>query len=219
MAQIISNLSFFLAIFVLIKLLEIDKRSKFSYLMLTLIFIFPTSFYFTAAYNDSLFLLFASLCLYFSAKRHWLRSSFFGGLATLTRLNGLVLIFVVFFDYIHDKIDIKKLLSGKITFKKLISSLKESFNLVKIIKGKIYAVLLIPLGFLSYLFYVQVQFNDWQKVFSSMKVWNQDKVILLPQVFWRYFKIIILHPTFQLNFWVAVMEVTFVIFYFNSLLL
>lgn len=88
--QIISNISFFGALFVCYKLLSIDKKRS-SFLLFGLILIlFPTSFYYGAVYNDSLFFLLATTSLYFARKRSWIMASVLGGLATLARLNGLV---------------------------------------------------------------------------------------------------------------------------------
>ena len=58
----------------------------------TLLFaIFPGSYVFYAPYTESPFLLFAVLLFYFARKRQWLLAGLFGGLATLTKQQGLFL--------------------------------------------------------------------------------------------------------------------------------
>src|SRR3989344_2560786 len=63
-ALFISNLSFFLSLIVLWKLIKIDYSQKISFLTIILIAVFPASFYFGAVYNESLFLLLSTLAFY-----------------------------------------------------------------------------------------------------------------------------------------------------------
>ncbi len=69
------------------------------------------------------------------------------------------------------------------------------------------------LFFVGYLLYIQIHFKDWNLLFTTMKIWGQDKLIFPLQVVWRYIKIIFLYPTFQLNYWVSVLELMIVLFY------
>lgn len=53
--------------------------------------IFPTSFFFLAAYNESLFLLNTLLCFYFVKKSRWILAGLFASLAAVTRIPGALL--------------------------------------------------------------------------------------------------------------------------------
>ncbi len=192
--QFVSIGAFFLSLLIIKKILHIDGLKRLTNLLLLLMLIFPTSFYYASVYNDSLFLLFASATLLTARKKQWLRSSFLGSLATLTRLNGLALFVYIVTEY-------------------LISLSEQKLTVKRVIEDKIYAATLIPLAFLGYLGYVNVYHGGWLAVFSSMKIWGQDKIIFPPQIFWRYFKIIFLHPTFQLNYWIAILELSMVLLY------
>lgn len=203
-SQIISNLSSLISLFVFYKLMQIDKQVKLFPLLLLIIFTFPTSFFYGATYNDSLFLLFASLCIYWLRRNNIAASAIFGGLATLTRLNGLALLGMILAEYF---IRINKIEYFPLKYLRL------SFSLKSILKHKLYFTLLIPAAFFSFLLYIQLKFGSWYLLFSTMKIWGQDRIILLPQVFWRYFKILILYPTFKLNYWIAAIELLFVLFY------
>ncbi len=194
--QIISNLSFIASLFIINKLLIIDKKKKLFNLLVFIIIFFPTSFFYGAVYNDSFFFLLTTLTIYFSRKKMWILASIFGAFATLTRLNGLALFIFIIAEYI-------------ITYKIKLTN----FNLKSLIKNNLWFVFLIPLSFIGYLIYIQIKFSDWHLVFSSMKIWGQDKLTFPLVVFWRYFKIIVLYPTFHLNYWVAVFELLMVIFY------
>jgi len=83
----------------------------------------------------------------------------------------------------------------------------------KLIKDRIFAIILIPLSFLAYLAYVHIAHGDWNLVFSSMKIWHQDKMIFPFQTVWRYFKILVLYPTFLPNYWIALLECLSVLLY------
>lgn len=208
--QIISNLSFIASLFIINKLLIIDKKKKLFNLLLLIIIFFPTSFYYGAVYNDSLFFLLSTLTIYFSRDKKWLLSSLCGGLAILARLNGLVLFFFILFEYVNAN---EKDLSTEWRLNSLVERCKKYFDPKEIIKSKIYSVIIIPLSFIGYLFYIDTIFYSWKTLFSSMKIWGQDKLIFPLVVFWRYFKIIVLYPTFRLNYWVALFELLMVIFY------
>lgn len=200
---IISNIAFFLSLLVVLKLLDFDKNKVLKPLVLLVIVFFPTSFFFGAVYNDSLFFLFATLTILAARKRNFLGAGIFGSLATLTRLNGLALIFLIAFEYIGSHWDIKKLLSET----------KSKLELEEIMKSKIYTVLLIPLIFIGYLFYVQYLSGNWQDLFTAMKVWNQSEPTFPLQVAFRYMKIFLFVDKNTIVYWVAAFEFLSVLFY------
>lgn len=208
-AQIISNLAFILSMFFVYRTLEIDRKSNLFLLMLFTIILFPTSYSYGAAYNDSLFFLFAILTIYFARKRSFFLSSIMGALATLTRLNGLALVFIILLEYVAsngNSVD-------EWSLRKFVKKIKKAFEFRKMLSEKVFALFLIPLSFLSYLLYVHIWHGNWNLVFSSMEVWNQNKLTFPLQVFWRYLKIIFLSPAVNLNYWVAIFELSFVLFY------
>lgn len=209
-ALIISNSALILSLIVIRKILLLDKKESLLNIMYAVILLFPTSFFYGAAYNDALFLLFATLTIYFARTQSWVWASFIGALATLTRLNGLALMFVIFFEYMFSK---ESSLAQNWEFKVFMGKIKNMFKLRNIITSKIYSIVLIPTAFLGYLFYTKITYGSWHLVFSAMKQWGQDKITFPPQVFWRYFKIITVHPNFNLIYWIAVTEVVFVLFY------
>ena len=53
---------------------------------------FPTSFYLTAVYSESLFLLLSVAAIYFGERRHWALAGLAGMLCVLTRNTGLLLV-------------------------------------------------------------------------------------------------------------------------------
>jgi len=89
----ISALTFLgcLLIFHKLALMELGNEAS---AMRTVIYMaaFPTAFFLVAAYNESLFLLAAMLCLYFLRREKWLAAGLMAGLAALTRLPGWLLV-------------------------------------------------------------------------------------------------------------------------------
>lgn len=98
-ALLISNLAFVAAGVVFYKLLRIDHSKKFSLNTVFLLSIFPTAYFFSLAYTESLFLLLVVLTMYFARKDKWLLAGFISALAILTRHLGIILIPVVLFEW------------------------------------------------------------------------------------------------------------------------
>lgn len=202
-AFIISNSSFFIACFLFYKLLLIDHKEKISTLFFLTVFLWPTSFFYGAIYNDSLFLVLTLCSMYFARRKHWVLSSVAASFATLARLNGLALVAFILAEYMEQK---------KIVFP---FRTKDIFAAGK---DKLYSVLLIPLFFIGYLGFVHLRFGNWRLLFTSMSIWGQDKTVIPLQVVWRYIKIVFLYPTFQFTYWVAVIEFTAFLLYVSMII-
>ena len=205
--QIISVLSLAGAITVWMLLLARDDLLPLSVLVFAVLFTFPTSYSLTAVYNDSIFLFFASLTLYFGRTRRFFWGGLAGALATLARLNGLALAPYLFIEYFSpprtqeswDPTQLWKAVQTRCrTFRGL-------FPLV--------GITAIPLAFAGYLVYIQNTFGDWQLLFTSMRPWGQDKMISPLQTIFRYSKILVFASPSTITYWVAVMELGFFVWY------
>ncbi len=201
--QIISIFALLVALRTVLKLLEFDGKSSLRKLMIAAILLFPTSFFLTAIYNDSLFFLFSTLTLYAARRQKWVLGSLYAALATLTRLNGLALLFVLLGEYIVGN---RKSLKMQWDIGRFQQNLRHSLSISSIQKSQIYSVTLIPLAFMGYLIWVQRFFHNWQLVFSVMKNWNQDKVTFPLQVVWRYLKILLIYPQMTIPYLIASIE-------------
>ncbi len=210
-ALAVSHLLFLIALGVSGALIILDER-KIPILFFLIIFLFPTSFFYTAAYNDALFFCLATLTLFLARKKLWLIAGIFGGLATLTRLNGLALIFFIiaehYFGDLSMNTSIKNMLTHFVSFKK-----QDVFNGMKKFVTISIPIIIIFGAFVGYLVWVQLQFGHWWSVFDSMKVWSQNKLTFPPQVVFRYIKILFWRPTFQFPYLVAFGELFFVTLY------
>jgi len=91
-ALTISFIFFFLAILFFYRLALLELRSDQTTLRAILyLLLFPSAFFFVAAYGESLFLFLTVASFYFFRRERFFLASFLGGLASLTRLQGLLL--------------------------------------------------------------------------------------------------------------------------------
>ena len=164
---LISNLSFLISLIFLARLIKLDydvNTTKFAIIALLL---FPTSFYFGSVYTEGLFFLLAISSFYFARRGRWWLAGILGALAAYTRFIGILLVPALLVElWLQNKN-------------------KKILNLIP--------VLLISLGLLIYMSYLQRTTGDPFAFFNAIKLFGQhkgEKVILLYQVFWRYIKMI-----------------------------
>ncbi|OGK20315.1 hypothetical protein A3C23_02800 [Candidatus Roizmanbacteria bacterium RIFCSPHIGHO2_02_FULL_37_13b] len=159
---LISNLSFLLACIVMYKLLHLLKYQNVPWFIL-LLFLFPSSFYFSTVYTESFFLLLFLLVIYLHLKKKYWISAIFSFFCVLTRLIGLfTLIFYLPFK-------------------------KKQSSIVWLIIFPIFGLII----YMIYLF-LTVQdplfFLNSQPIFGAHR---STSLIFLPQVYYRYLKIFI----------------------------
>jgi Gpi18-like mannosyltransferase len=101
----------FLSAIVLYKLIILETKNK-TLAKNTLIFllIFPTSFFFSAVYPESLFLFCALSSFYFLKKKKLILTIIFGILTTLTRSTGFLIILPILYYVIKNKFKLKEIL-------------------------------------------------------------------------------------------------------------
>ena len=87
----LSNLFFILGGLIFYKLLRLDYSEKFSVFVLVLLSVFPTSFFFSSTYPESLYLFLFSLSFYLVRKNYLTMSFATTSLLTLTRPFGILI--------------------------------------------------------------------------------------------------------------------------------
>lgn len=171
-ALFVSHLCLLLALFFLYKLIRLDFNSKISKEVICLLLVFPTSFFFGSAYNESLFLLLVVSSFFFARKKQFLFACLLAGVASATRVTGMFLWPAIVYEFY--------LAHGR--------NLKKCFN------PKAVWLLLPPLGILSFMRLQALHVNDplfFIHLQSSFAERTTDKIILLYQVFYRYFRMLI----------------------------
>ncbi len=195
----ISNLSFFLGLVIFLKYLKLVSTNfnKFQPILAILfLLLFPTSFFFGAVYTEGFFFFLVVSTFYFLAKKNYGRAGFTAFLASLTRINGILLVIPFFLEFIKN--------------------LKKNKNL-----WLLGFTLLTPfLGLLTYMLFLLKTTGDALAFFHAQTVFGEGrttKLILLPQVFYRYFKILFTaQPNFQ--YFISLFEITVFSFVFIILI-
>ncbi|WP_069803066.1 mannosyltransferase family protein [Thermogemmatispora onikobensis] len=90
--MLISNLALLGSLFTLYQLASEALGDQVSRRTLLYLCIFPTAFFFFAAYNESLFLLLVTGCFLAMRRRRWWLAGLLGMLASLTRSPGILLV-------------------------------------------------------------------------------------------------------------------------------
>lgn len=172
----ISNISLVFSLIFLWELIRIDFSRKVAYLTIILLLIFPTSFYFGAVYNESLF-LFLLVASFYSARRgNWFLAGVFGALASATRVFGILLLPALLFEAWQQKVSITKM----------------------------FWIFLVPIGLAAYMWYLYTTVGDPIAFYSFQTLvgeQHQRGIIILPQVYFRYAKMLLTvgfnNPIFQ----------------------
>lgn len=165
----ISTVSVFGACYLLKRLLELDYDQKKIYWTIFFLLLFPTSFFLGAVYTEGLFLLLVVGSFYSARKGHWLMAGLLGAFASATRFAGIFLLPALAIEYYLQLQDVNK---------------RKHYNAL--------FILLVPIGLLCYMYYLQQEFGDPFLFFHSLQDFNtgrSESIILFPQVVWRYLKI------------------------------
>jgi len=178
---LISHLLFFVALFLLYKLIRLDFSQGVVKRSLVYLLVFPTSFYFGSLYTESLFLALVVGSFYTARKKQWGIAGILGALASATRLAGIFLFPALLIEWWEQ---------NKKSKTKNVKSLLPLF--------------LIVFGLLFYMWYLDRTVDDplyfihVQPFFGAQR--TGGKLILLYQVFWRYLKMLVtvekLTPTY-----------------------
>lgn len=163
---IISNLSIFIALIGIYKLVKIDFKDNIAKLTIIFFLIFPTSFYFGTYYTESLFLALIIWSFYFARQKNFLFASILAAFASATRLIGIAMLPVLLIEYFLQN---KKI--SKSNFLPLIS------------------IFLSVSGLVLYMYYLFQKTGDPLIFFHQVSIYGDQRsqtLIFLPQVFYRY---------------------------------
>lgn len=162
----ISHLSLLLALVLLWELVYMEFSRRVAYWTIITLLVFPTSFYFGAVYNESLFLLLSVASFYFYRHRQWFLAGIFGTVSSATRLFGALLLPVFMIDsWLHRDFFTKKLW-----------------------------LLIAPAGLLSYMIYLWITVGDPLAFYALQKLVGEQRYsyfVLPPQIIYRYIKMLL----------------------------
>lgn len=215
---VISNLAILASLFLLWRLVRLDYSSEVATWTLVSLLAFPTSFFFGSVYTSSLFLLLTLGSFLAARKARWVAAGLLGAVASATRIFGIFLLPALLVELWQQAKEKEKLLArGNVaaalspfaenserkfgdeceshSASKGLSSLRSegTRHPERKLAGAL-SLLVIPLGFLAYLFFLHQTTGSSLNFYSELSTFGEQRgsrAILLPQVFWRYIKIIL----------------------------
>jgi len=159
-ALVISSLAYVGVLFCLYKLTEAQFGQASARRTTIYLAIFPTAFFFLAAYTESLFLFLTLAAFLCACRGRWWLAGTLGLLSSLTRLQGVVLIAPLLYIYLRDR----------------------EFRLSRLDRRMV-ALLLIPLGTMLYLGYQYLVLgatpivDTYQTQLHAQFVWPWENVL------------------------------------------
>jgi len=154
-ALVVSNVFYILTILFLYKLVRKDFSHEISLRAILLLSAFPTAYFLHFGYTESLFLFLVVSSFYYAINKKWLTASLLGMLASLARINGILLFPAILIEYLIGHKEVNKQSGIKI-------------------KKDIFYTVLIPIGSLLYLFINYVHFhNPFQFMIFQKEHWGE----------------------------------------------
>jgi Gpi18-like mannosyltransferase len=130
---------------------------------------FPTAFFFTAAYTESLFLLLSVMAAYYAYQRQWLWAAICGALCAATRSFGVLIGIVVMAEWLSTHGWTVSSMRQATTWKNLREAIQSHYWTLLIIG-------LIPLGLLAYMLYLAATFNDPIAFWTTQSAWGFSNI-------------------------------------------
>ncbi len=186
--MILSNLALLGALFVLYQIAADALGDQVRRRTLLYLCIFPTAFFFFAAYNESLFLLLTASSFLAMRRQKWWLAGLLGLLSALTRSAGVFLVIPYCYELWISK-------------ESLVGSNQSTSRKLLILLPRVLPVVLIPLGTLIYCIYcwkvfqnpiafVTVQ-NHWDRhiTWPWVGIWMALRELLVIQPFGSFFEV------------------------------
>ncbi|MBL7078347.1 hypothetical protein ISS42_01655 [Candidatus Shapirobacteria bacterium] len=197
---LVSNFFLLLSMVAFSKLLELEKHKKKAIKQsLLLLFFFPTAFFFTSVYTESLFLFLALASFYFARRGKFGWAGLIAGLASYTCLAGIFLLPALLTEY-YQQSSRRGMKERLLAFKERVTHPQRNHFLYLLKSRTIHArhlfyIALSSWGLVVYMNYLgrtrgdPFYFVRIQSGFGAQR--SVDKLILIYQVFWRYLKMIL----------------------------
>lgn len=154
-ALLVSNGAFLAALGYLWRLTSWELNPRIAGRTVLYIAVFPTALFFFAGYTESLFLLLTVASFFHLRRKQWLLAGLAGGLASATRVTGVLLLLPFAYEYAR----------------------AANFNVRRMVAPGLAGALLIPAGLVAFMAYLGWRVGDalafthgqaaWQKVFTA----------------------------------------------------
>ncbi len=166
---LLSNLAFFGALIFFYLLTELELGSDSARRAVFYLSFFPTSFFFSAFYTESFFVLLSVATMYFARRQKWTHAAVFGILTAATRNLGILMWALVLWEWLRVQGWSLNAIHKKQTWLNLWSGFKQNWFQIIIIS-------LIPLGMLAYLYFLQVNFQRPLAFIETQAAWGRENI-------------------------------------------
>jgi hypothetical protein len=218
-ALVVSNVAALVAIVYLYLLVRRDFNAQIASRTVMYLALFPTSFYLSAIFSEAVFLACATACVYYGRERRWWIAGLCGGLASLTRVQGLVLFVPIAWEYwqvLSERYAPLPEMSEASLLEKGYNWLQSRLRAL-LLAGRqlrnwfsLLAVALIPLGLVPFLVYSYLQTGDFLATIHNHSV-GWDRQFQYP---WRLLLHALIHPlppnAMEWDFWLLNIVYVFV---------
>lgn len=172
--------------------------------------LFPLAFFLSALYTESLLLGLSIAAIYYARRQRWWLAGLCGGLAALTRLQGVALVVPLAWEYLRvvsaryaplpkawpASLSERAKLRVRLYFSGLLQAAREMQNWLRAL-----ALVLVPCGLLAFMLYGQFYIGDFFATFHASK-WGWGRQLSSPL---RLLLYSVLHPIvgqpLNWNFW------------------
>ncbi len=167
--MIISNLCFFAALLYLHKLISFEFGQDAAKRSLILLCLYPASFFFSAVYTESSFLLFSVQAFYYARTKRWGLASLAAMLASATRVTGIICLGIIGLEWLrHHGWTFSTALKPQ-AWKNLSKALRTDFL-------SLIAILASSFGLLSYMLYLRQNFSDPLAFLTVQAAWEREQL-------------------------------------------
>ncbi|MDM8531699.1 mannosyltransferase family protein [Anaerolineales bacterium HSG25] len=176
---IVSNLCYLVGLIFLYRLTELEFQDRATANRTVFyISIFPTSFFFSTIYTESTFFACSVATLYFARRRLWGWATLFGLLTTASRIVGILMWGVVMLEWMTANGWTISTMHRAETWRNLWRGLRHDWRTAMLIN-------LIPLGIISYMLFLQQQFQDPVAFWTVQAAWGRTENVGPLVVVWR----------------------------------
>ncbi len=216
---LVANLAAIIAIVYFYLLVNNEYGQKVAARAVLYLSLFPMSFYLSAIYTEALFLALALACIYHARRRSWWIAGLCGGLAALTRSQGIALIVPVAWEYLRVTSERYVPLPaqwpprlserGRLWLRSYWQGLwRAAHDLQNWLTGL--ALCLIPAGLFAFMLYAWIKTGDLLATFHA-DAWGWGRQLAYP---WRLLLYSLRHPSvgdpLNWNFWLLNIVLAFI---------
>ncbi|MCX6080155.1 MAG: hypothetical protein NTW32_11530 [Chloroflexi bacterium] len=166
---LISNISFLVALMYLYQLAELELDSESARRTVFYLALFPTSFYFSCVYTESVFLMLSLATMFYARKHHWFPAALLGMLTAATRNLGVLLWALVMWEWLR-----AQGWSIKNCYKK--ESWVNLWDGFRLHWFDLFIIAIIPLGLFAYMYFLQRNFERPLAFIETQAAWGRDNI-------------------------------------------